>query len=289
MSEIVHRIYLGTMALIVLLAIIILTANGLEFYRTGIQERVIHKDYSSLKPSGPIGHGLGIFGSVFIISGVGLYMARKRYRFLSRSGLLKHWLEFHIFLCTLGPVLVLFHTSWKFGGLVAISFWSMVAVFLSGVAGRFIYLQIPRSIEGRELSLNEIRTLKDNQAELLRTSHNLGEEEYRKIVDAVRRKPGKYHKSLILRFISNSSEDRRSVRAARKVLNDIRLPKPDHKRILSLLKSDISINRRIERLDLMQNLFKYWHVAHLPFALVMLIIMLIHVAVTILFGYRWIF
>jgi hypothetical protein len=289
MSGTVHRIYLGTMAIIVFLAIIILTANGLEFYRTGIQERVIHMDYSSLKPSGPIGHGLGIFGSVFIISGVGLYMARKRYRFLSRAGLLKHWLEFHIFLCTLGPVLVLFHTSWKFGGLVAISFWSMVAVFLSGVAGRFIYLQIPRSIEGRELSLNEIRSLKNNQAELLKESHNLEEEDYRKIVDAVREKPGKYHKSLIVRFISNNSEDRRSLMEARRVLNEIRLPKPDQKRILSLLKSDISINRRIERLDLMQNLFKYWHVAHLPFALVMLIIMLIHVGVTILFGYRWIF
>lgn len=289
MSDSVHRIYLGTMAVIVIMAIIILTTNGLEFYRTGIQERVIHTDYSSLKPSGSVGHGLGIFGSVFIISGVGLYMARKRYRFLSRTGLLKHWLEFHIFLCTLGPVLVLFHTSWKFGGLVAISFWSMVAVFLSGVAGRFIYLQIPRSIEGRELSLNEIRALKNNQAELLKTSHNLEEEDYYKIIDVVKRKPGKYHKSLIVRFISNSAEDRRSVRAARRVLNDIRLPKPDHKRILSLLKSDISINRRIERLDLMQNLFKYWHVAHLPFALVMLIIMLIHVAVTILFGYRWIF
>jgi len=289
MSGTVHRIYLGTMALIVLLAIIILTANGLEFYRTGIHDRVIHKDYSTLKPSGLIGHGLGIFGSLFIISGVGLYMARKRYRFLSRTGLLKHWLEFHIFLCTLGPVLVLFHTSWKFGGLVAVSFWSMVAVFLSGIAGRFIYLQIPRSIEGRELSLNEIRTLRNDQAKLLKTSHNLEEEDFNKIIDAVRRKPGKYHKSLIVRFIRNSSEDRRSVREAGRVLNDIRLPKPDHKRILSLLKSDISINRRIERLDLMQNLFKYWHVAHLPFAMVMLIIMLIHVAVTLLFGYRWIF
>ena len=87
-------------------------------------------------------------------------MARKRYRILSRIGLLKHWLEFHIFLCTLGPILVLFHTAFKFGGLVAISFWSMVAVFLSGIIGRFIYLQIPRTIEGRELSLNEVRDMK---------------------------------------------------------------------------------------------------------------------------------
>ena len=34
--------------------------------------------------------------------------------------------------------------------------------------------------------------------------------------------------------------------------------------ILALVKDDIKLNRRIERLDTMQNLFKYWHVA--PFA-----------------------
>jgi hypothetical protein len=59
--------------------------------------------------------------------------------------------------------------------------------------------------------------------------------------------------------------------------------------VLDLVKNEISLNRRIERLTLMQNMFKYWHVAHLPFALVMLVIMVIHVAVTIVFGYRWIF
>ena len=69
-----------------------------------------------------------------MLIGVGFYMARKRFRSLGRVGLLKHWLEFHIFLCSLGPVLVLYHTTFKFGGLVALSFWSMVAVFLSGPA-----------------------------------------------------------------------------------------------------------------------------------------------------------
>ena len=58
---------------------------------------------------------------------------------------------------------------------------------------------------------------------------------------------------------------------------------------MDLIRNELTLNRRIERLQLMQNLFKYWHVAHLPFALVMLIIMVIHVAVTIVFGYKWIF
>jgi len=67
------------------------------------------------------------------------------------------------------------------------------------------------------------------------------------------------------------------------------LKRAEYREIKKLVKNELSLNRRIERLVMMQNLFKYWHVAHLPFALVMLIIMIIHVGVTLTFGYRWIF
>ncbi len=100
-------------------------------------------------------------------------MAKKKYRALARLGRLKYWLEFHIFLCTLGPVMILFHTAFKFGGLVSVSFWSMVAVVASGVIGRFIYIQIPRTIEGRELSLHEVKAMKVNLEEILNSSYGL--------------------------------------------------------------------------------------------------------------------
>jgi hypothetical protein len=273
----------------VLAALGYLSYRGMSYYKLPLEERVYNPDHSLLKPSGFIGHGIGIAGSLLMIIGMLSYMARKRYRALSRMGLLKHWLEFHIFLCTLGPVLVLFHTSYKFGGLVAISFWSMVAVFLSGVIGRFIYLQIPRSIEGRELTLNEVRGMKSDVAGTLKSSYNLDDNSFNVIAESVKKRVGVYYKSAIVRYIKNRSEDRKSVRAVKKVLKHNKLDRAESTKILKLVKDDMTINRRIEQLDTMQNLFKYWHVAHLPFALVMLIIMVIHVGVTILFGYRWIF
>jgi len=289
MSKTAHRIYISIFIAIVFIATIALIYRGTSYYRTSLEERVYHSDHSLLKPSGLLGHGIGILGSLCMLIGMGSYMARKRYRFLSRMGLLKHWLEFHIFLCTLGPVLVLFHTSYKFGGLVAISFWSMVAVFLSGIIGRFIYIQIPRSIEGRELSLNEVNGLKSDVAGIVRSTFNLNDESYNILVDSVKRKVGLYVKNPLIRYMKNRSDDRKSVRDVKKVLKSNKLPDAEYKKILGLVKEDIKINRRIERLDRMQNLFKYWHVAHLPFALVMIIIMVIHVGVTIIFGYRWIF
>ena len=289
MSKTVHRVYLFLLVVIVFITFILLINKGMSYYKLGLEERVYHPDHATLKPSGLLGHGMGIVGTLLMIIGVVSYSARKKFRFMSRLGLLKHWLEFHIFLCTLGPMLILFHTSYKFGGLVAISFWSMVAVFVSGVTGRFIYLQIPHSIEGRELSLNEVRAMKNDVAGIIRNTHNLDEESYNIIADSIKKKVELYHKSSIVRYIRKYNDDQKSIKAVKAVLRKNKVQKADYKKIISLVKDDITLNRRIERLDFMQNLFKYWHVAHFPFALVMFIIMTIHVGVTILFGYRWIF
>ncbi|MCU0455466.1 MAG: hypothetical protein MUE74_04115 [Bacteroidales bacterium] len=238
MTRTAHTIYIGILTVIAVCTFAALVIIGTSYYKVALTERMYHPDHDSLKPSGTIGHGIGILGSLLMITGIASYMARKRFRFLSRIGKLKYWLEFHIFLCTIGPLLILFHTAFKFGGIVAVSFWCMVAVFLSGIVGRFIYLQIPRSIEGRELSLTEIREMKRNIAGEISKRENITEE---------------------------------------------------YKNIVRLVKQDRSLSRKISRLDTMQRLFRYWHVVHLPFALIMLIIMAIHIFITVLFGYRWIF
>ena len=275
MSKPAHLIYILALSLIVIAAFVSIAYIGFPYYRLGISERFDHAAYPLLKPSGPWGHGFGIIGSFLMFIGVSFYMVRKRLRALSRVGILKHWLEFHIFLCSLGPVLVLYHTSFKFGGLVAVSFWSMVAVFLSGVIGRFIYIQIPRTIEGRELSLNEVREMTSNAGDTIRNVVALDEESYHVIIDSTKKRVDR--------------NNRQTLRDVKTVLSRNNVTKAQRKQVLDLVKSDISLNKKIERLVVMQNLFKYWHVAHLPFAIVMLIIAVIHVAVTIAFGYRWIF
>lgn len=289
MNKTAHRIYLLVLTVIVAFALAAIAYKGYAYYKISIEERFFHPDHVSLKPSGIWGHGMGIIGSLLMIIGVSVYMLRKRYRIFSRLGFLKHWLEFHIFLCTLGPILVLFHTSFKFGGIVAISFWSMVAVFLSGIIGRFIYIQIPRSIEGRELSLNEVRDLKGNIGDALTNSIQLDEESHRVIVDAIKVKAEFAQSNFFVRSFRKYIDNIKTVNTIKAVLKKNNLPKAQRMEVINLVKNEMSLNSRIERLVLMQNLFKYWHVAHLPFALVMLIIMVIHVAVTLVFGYRWIF
>lgn len=289
MNKTAHKIFIGILVLIVLSTLILLINYGYSYYRVSLEERYFHPTNEALKPSGILGHGFGIIGSLFMILGVSLYMLRKRFRVFHRIGILKHWLEFHIFLCTLGPILVLFHTSFKFGGIVAISFWSMVAVFLSGVIGRFIYLQIPRTIEGRELDLSEVQELKGELSQNLIESLQLDASSKKIIEESISAKAQILRGGLFSGYFRKMREDRKSLGVVRAVLKKNNVSKEQKKQVIALVKSELSLNRRIERLTTMQNLFKYWHVAHLPFALVMLIIMIIHVGVTIVFGYKWIF
>ncbi len=284
-----HKTYIFFLGCVIIATFALLFYFGYSYYRLPLEERFFHPSYIILKPGGIWGHGFGIIGTLCIIFGIVLYMARKRMRAFGRFGLLKYWLEFHIFLCTLGPVLILYHTTFKFGGLVAVSFWSMVAVFLSGVVGRFIYIQIPRTIEGRELSLNEVRDMKSNIGALLSESYKLDEETYNLIVESTKKKIELYQKNIFLKFTSKLLEDRRTISTINSAMKRNKLSLADRRKVVKLIKNDIQLNRRIDRLVTMQNLFKYWHVAHLPFAIVMLIIMVIHVSVTIVLGYRWIF
>ncbi|HHM21482.1 MAG TPA: hypothetical protein ENJ20_05605 [Bacteroidetes bacterium] len=289
MSPFAHRIYIATLVSIVVLTTIFLFYKGIPYYSTPLEERFYHPDHDWFKPSGAFGHGLGIVGTLLILIGVFGYIARKRYRFLSKFGRLKYWLEFHIFLCSLGPVMILFHTAFKFGGIVSVSFWSMVAVVASGVIGRFIYIQIPRTIEGRELSLEELQEMKGDVDKILRNAYNLGDMDYKTLIESTRPKKKRQAKTIAGQIISKYFEDRRTVRNVKKMLLKNNMTRENVRKVAKLINKELSLGNRIERLQTMRTLFKYWHVAHLPFAIIMLIIMIIHVAVTLAFGYRWIF
>jgi hypothetical protein len=288
-DNIIHRLYIVALFLTVLSATSYFAYQGYDYYQLGLDHRFDHIDHKILKPSGQVGHGLGIIGSLMMIVGVSIYMLRKRIRMFSRLGILKHWLEFHIFLCSLGPILVLYHTAFKFGGIVAISFWSMVAVVVSGVIGRYIYLQIPRTIEGREMSLNEINQTKSALNQKLTLVYQLDQTVLEAITQAVKKRPDRSGNSMIKRSIAKFIFERNTIKEIKLILKKEKVTGKNFKEVMGLIRAEISLSRKIDRLITMQNLFKYWHVAHLPFALLMLIIMLVHVGVALTFGYRWIF
>jgi hypothetical protein len=276
LKNIIHTAYITTMVLIVIIVTAYLAYTGYSYYHTPLEERFYHPYHNWFKPSGLFGQGLGVIGTLMILFGVSIYIARKRYNFMVKYLRLKYLLEFHIFLCVLGPILILFHTTFKFGGIVSIAFWSMTAVVLSGVVGRYIYIQIPRSIEGRELSLNEVKGMKTDLALVLNDKFNLD----KSLID------------MIISLTTNQGEQsQKSIKVwhLRSALRAHKIPISERTTIIKMVKKEKALLGKIARLQSMQRMLKYWHVIHLPFALIMLFIVIIHVAVTLSLGYKWIF
>jgi hypothetical protein len=276
----VHNIYLWTMALITIAITLYLSYVGMSYYRTPLEERFYHPQYDWFKASGAFGHGLGIVGTLLIVIGVVLYIGAKQRGWLTKHIRLRYLLEFHIFLCTLGPIMVLFHTTFKFGGLVSVGFWSMVLVVLSGVVGRYIYLQIPRAINGRELALDEV----ESQEQDLVSAMLKADPRAASVVPLLRSFENP-HRFGLRRWLA----DRKHQTAVRQTLVSTGIDAQQRRQIAALLKDAATLRSRMARLETMQSLFKYWHVAHRPFALIMLVIVVLHVAVTLLMGYRWVF
>jgi len=291
MTKNLHRLFVGSFFLIGIIVVILLSVNGYNYYTSSEEERFFQENHTMLKPSGTLGHGLGILGTVMMIFGVALYMIRKRVRRFFNIGYLKYWLEFHIFLCTVGPLLVLYHTSFKFGGIVAVSFWSMTAVVFSGVIGRFIYIQIPRTIQGNELDIKQLNEMSNDISNRLSYELIKGEEIALRIdqLTNIDYKRDITFGQSILYSIKDFFNVRSNLNKLKQEMHNSSISKIKVKEIIKLAKSKMILSRRITLLRTMQRLFKYWHIVHLPFAITMFVIMIIHVAVTIIFGYKWIF
>jgi hypothetical protein len=291
MKNSVHTPYLLLLFTVAVLGTVLPAIYGWGYYATPLEERPFHPLYETLKPTGLIGHGYGVVGSLMILTGVGLYSSRKRLRVLASLGKIKYFLEFHIFLCLLGPILVVYHTTFKIGGLVAVSFWSMTAVVLSGLIGRYFYVQIPKGIQGNELSVGERTAENKKLAETLTTRFRLDADLLRRI-DAIASPPKDPVKMSLTEtiqfFIVNDLTRRARLRA---VFGRLEQQSP-HRHALKTLRATatrrIILTRRIALLQQFRRIFHYWHVVHLPFSIIMVVILLIHVAVAIAFGYTWV-
>jgi len=79
---------------------------------------------------------------------------RKHVRFLHRFGTNQSWFDFHLFCGIMGPAFILLHTALKLDNWVSLAFWSMVTTMMSGIMGRFLFVQLPK-LDGRDLDQME--------------------------------------------------------------------------------------------------------------------------------------
>jgi hypothetical protein len=280
-----YRRGLALLYVVAFAGVLLIAARGADYYRTPLVERAHHEGYWTWKAGGSVGHKLGIVGSSMMVLML-LYSVRKRAGFLRKAGALSRWLDAHIFLGVFGPLLVVLHSSFKVQGLVALSFWSMLVVAASGVLGRFLYLQIPRTRAGEELALAELEAQDRELSETLRARFGLDERQLGSL-DALVAVPAR--SGLVGGLVQMMAGDLRLRSGLRAFAGSCRgVPRPVFAEFERVVRQKAQARRRIVLWDRAHELFHYWHVLHKPFAVVMYLFMLVHVAVALVTGYGWV-
>ncbi|MFZ0389150.1 MAG: hypothetical protein WAN36_01730 [Calditrichia bacterium] len=264
---------------------------GWDFYTSGYQLRPRLEDYRLLRPAGFRGHAFGILGTLMMLLML-LYSLRKRTRFFGDFLPLSTWLKVHIYLGIFGPLLVVLHTSFKINGLVAVSFWSMVAVALSGVLGRYLYLQIPRTIAGNEINLTDLENTNIQLSSEITVESSLDDQTTEKLVKQYLGKLQKNNNlfTLLIKLIwFDMTRPLRNLRLKNRLQKQYNIPSGTVGEMVELIRNKALLHRRIIFWNHIHQMFHYWHIVHKPFAFVMYLILLVHVGVAAWMGYTWIF
>jgi len=293
-----HRLRVFLAWMLALAVVLVIAGYGWNYYTLGAAQRPFSPKHQLLRPSGTIGVKLGMVG-VLMFFVIYLYPLRKKWGWLGRMGNSRHWLDFHVVLGTAAPIIIAFHSTFKFGNIAGMAFYSMLMVTLSGFVGRYLYAHIPRGLSAAELSMKEIQ----EKEEALRKELAEQKATFGFSVDALYELPSPAEMAktpLIASLLSMFLIDiKRPFKASLLRLREAGFgawvfsgfglfSTRDQKleRAIRLAQKQASLSQSIAFLSRTQRIFQLWHVIHRPFSYAFAILAILHIGIALFMGYR---
>lgn len=296
-SERGHRIRVFVLYLLAIALVVGLSVYGFNYYTLSSAERPFSPKHVLLRPSGSIGLKLGFLGFAIFL-GIFLYPLRKAWPWLGQQGSARHWLDIHVMLGITAPFIIAFHSSFKFRGFAGIAFWIMVAVSLSGVIGRYLYSQIPRSLNAAELSMRELQELQEKLAQQLDQQNLLPQADIRSLLKLPSQEqvdrmfaPISLVYMMILDLVRafQIAKLRRHALSFGEQLSTfggfLKTKNRDLERAIFMAREEAATAKRVLFLKRSQQVFHLWHVVHKPFSYTFALLAIIHIAVVMMMGY----
>ncbi len=242
-------------------------------------------------PGSDPGYYMGLVGSVFMALLL-LYPLRKRVRVLQRAGELRHWFKLHMFLGITGPVLVIYHSTFKVGSLnAAVAFYSMLVVAGSGIIGRFIYTKIHHGLYGRQATLRERQEDLGLAGESLKSKFHFAPrvEQRLKRLEAYAADQTRMGLLGVRRFVALTVRGRyvywRSMQDVQRILSRAAVergwPRAERAHRIRvarrMLKGYLRELQEVAQFRTYERLFSLWHVLHVPFVFMLVFSAIVHV------------
>lgn len=241
----------------------------------------LNRTNSNLTAETGTGYWLGIIGGVLMLLLL-TYPMRKHMKSMRRLGNIKHWFRVHMIFGVAGPVLILFHSTFSLGSLNSnLALFSMLAVAISGLIGRFLYSRIHLGLYGQRATLPLIRqelaedrlTLSglDPDSVIANSLSNLEQ-----AVIKERSLPVTLlHMPLVTARISITRyQIRRKLDQTARDLGKSRSARRQYRRILSEYTSAL---RRAVHLSAYERFFSLWHILHMPMYMLLVVAGVTHV------------
>lgn len=249
------------------------------------------RDIGIVDPANGVGYWLGIVGGSLMLFLL-LYPAGKKWKFMQRLGLTRHWFRIHVVLGLVGPLLVLYHCNFSLGSTNStVALYSMLIVAVSGIIGKYFYARIHRGLYGRRANIEELRaeivdSLENSRGiaailpDFCRQLHAVSEEV---LGDRYTRKMNvkrsllwslKHHFVRLKLYL----QIRRELRARAMLSETIHANAGEIRRAAVLYMNDqVRVMRRIAQLAFYERLFSIWHLFHMPLFLLLVLSALVHV------------
>lgn len=292
-----HRLRLMIGYVIAIALLLALTIYGWDYYTLSTVDRPFSPKHALLRPSGTIGLKLGFLG-MFVFFAIFLYPLRKRWPWLMKQGNTRHWLDIHVLLGLAAPFIIAFHSSFKFQGFAGIAFWIMAAVSASGVVGRYLYSQIPRSLNAAQLSHKETQELQAQLSAQLAEQRLLPQADVRAMLrlpsqQTVEKVPIAI--AIVYMMILDVGRVFRAARLRRHALSGMEafttlgglLPTKHREleRAIHTAQQEAALAKRVLFLSRSEKVFHLWHVVHKPFSYTFAVLALVHIGLVMMMGY----
>lgn len=243
------------------------------------------------KAGDDLGYGIGVAGGVLMLVLL-LYPARKYLRVMRNAGRVKSWFWMHMIFGIGGPWLILVHSTFHIGSLNAgVALYSMLIVVASGVVGRFLFVRVQRRLGGGRAGLNQVRERLGLAGSEARSLFSFAPEiDARLRAFEARELPGGSSAEVplwrLLGFpLRRWAEQRRCLKLLDARLSAFRALDgwtPEHGAQLERKARRMVVRYfesvlRVAHYSLFDRLFALWHVAHLPFVILLVVSAVVHV------------
>lgn len=233
-------------------------------------------------PRSGFAYVLGIIGGSLMLVLL-LYPLRKRLRARPALGPMRYWFQMHMVCGVLGPVLILFHSTFRTASINAtVAMACMLLVALSGIVGRFLYRRIHHGLYGHRATLGEMRA--DLAARLAALDVQVEPlPAVKRVVDAfatTAAETPRGARARAMHFVALGLRRRRAVKAVRALLTT-GAPAGGHAQALQGLVDAVDGTfrsmQRAAQFERYERLFSLWHLAHVPFVYLFVLTAVVHV------------